>query len=210
MQTCRIDGCGNALRVQKHQLCSKHYDRFRKTGDPLGVLPSRWNGYEKPKCKADGCNDVAYSLGYCRTHYLRFKKYGDPFCGVWHKRKKGEGKKWHKSPTGYVVRFDPKNPSASSNGQVYQHRHVMSQLLGRPLRDGENVHHKNGDRADNRPENLELWVKGQPAGQRIQDVAQWSIEWLLLGNLQTALTLSPELCYDLDRLEKLIEELRHG
>jgi hypothetical protein len=49
----------------------------------------------------------------------------------------------------------------------------MSELLGRPLWPGENVHHKNGVRHDNRPENLELWIVSQPAGQRLDEVLAW-------------------------------------
>lgn len=78
---------------------------------------------------------------------------------------------------GYITVFvGVDHPMAYASGYIQQHRLVMAEIIGRPLLPNENVHHINGNRQDNRPENLELWVKSQPSGQRAIDLLDWARE----------------------------------
>jgi hypothetical protein len=74
------------------------------------------------------------------------------------------------------VIYKPEHPNARQDGTLFEHVVVMSEMLGRPLLPGEEVHHINGVRDDNRPENLELWSTSQPAGQRVEDLLAWADE----------------------------------
>jgi len=55
-----------------------------------------------------------------------------------------------------VADDDPMACMRSKQGYVLEHRLVMARALGRPLHAHETVHHVNGDRKDNRLENLQL------------------------------------------------------
>jgi hypothetical protein len=79
---------------------------------------------------------------------------------------------------GYILIYKPEHPKATAVGYVPEHRLVMERFLRRGLHDEETVHHKNGLRADNRLENLEVWVNNHPAGQRVSDLVSWAKEFV--------------------------------
>lgn len=67
----------------------------------------------------------------------------------------------------YVRRYG--HPNADHKGRILEHRWVMAEHLGRALLSSEQVHHRNGNRADNRLENLELRAGAHGAGQSVED-----------------------------------------
>jgi hypothetical protein len=78
---------------------------------------------------------------------------------------------------GYIMVLSPDHPRAGTAGRyVFEHILVMEEILGRYLLPGENVHHLNGVKDDNRPENLELWTSPQPVGIRAADAVAWALE----------------------------------
>lgn len=125
-------------------------------------------------CVIDDCGGAHVARGWCSHHYFRWRDYGSP-TGPTPVRQRRKGSTALPVGTRYVM---PSNGyvtiKADDGTWPLEHRVVMERHLGRHLYDGENVHHRNGDRADNRIENLELWVTKQPPGQRPEDiVAFW-------------------------------------
>jgi HNH endonuclease len=160
-KACSEDGCGRGLYARG--LCHKHYQAWRNTDSFTRVV------YERRICTLAGCQKEHQAAGYCREHYDRLKRHGDPQRVVFR-----DGTSIHKH--GYRLIWRKGHPNAGHDGRIFEHRYVMAEHLGRPLYPDETVHHRNGNRLDNRIENLELWCNRHPNGSRVEDLLAWARE----------------------------------
>lgn len=190
MKICK--DCGEEIKSRRAVQCDKCYCKiwFKNNYVPRPVIShciSCGKIREKNSRRRTHCNKCSTKEYLFHNPHIAEKQ--KIYSRNYHRKKKGidiskplmraEKGSGYLNADGYRILCKLGNPnSTNSRGAIAEHTFVMSKHLGRPLSKNESVHHKNGIRSDNRIENLELWHKGQPSGQRVEDKLRWAIDFL--------------------------------
>jgi hypothetical protein len=104
------------------------------------------------KCSIEGCDQIAryVTVHFCGKHDMRIRRYGDPHHITSDQQRKINCRE-------AALAYKPARPDVyRKRHNRHEHRVVAEQILGRPLTSKDVVHHIDGNKHNNAPENLQV------------------------------------------------------
>lgn len=145
-----------SIGIGHRTLAQKLREKGVKTPTRADSMSKVWKNHRHPRLgmKGEKCPTYGRKISEETRKKLRpiWDAAGD---------RKRYGRKNHSQ--GYILVYRPGHPAADYGGYVLEHRCIMEEHIGRTLDKNEIVHHRNGDKKDNRIENLVLTNRSEHA-----------------------------------------------